>query len=565
MASHELPSSARAAWPDAAWIRSGIASIGIPIAIVILLALSVARTYSTGQNLSMYDNPIYRWRESLAIALSRMQPQPLHGYIAYRSISNYLNQHGLGIFQREADPLPTAQELSALTHDGPRMEKLIREAIQVPIDMSLPPVILHGNEKGLADFYYFAFELFGLNINALVLFYYLLLAASVAMFFATFRGSSFCMFLLALYLIGHFFMVGYANAPYFQTVHNSRFFPVLAMLPTLHLLLLVLRREQPTPGRIAAAIGQTALLYFCVFIRYQAIWQAGAIIVSPILVLQLNDYAASWRALRSGREGGAALKQLVPGTWPAIIATIGLVAFILYSHFALDPAYRSETTTHTFWDGVLTGTISADPELYRLYGNNDTPYGDLMAFDAVGKYLRERHDTGSKIAFVVDGVIYMDPFRNEAVYEKITRRLFFEIAAAHPWLTIKSFLYGKPRDQIGIFKGAVYPYLTGYKIAFFVTLATALLTLASGAVRWEQFYVTRGLCVIALLVIFSSTTTLMGGPTMLIVDTLLFYTMLSLFMIAYLPVIMLSAAWSIAKRKRHDSASQLKTENYAQR
>ena len=187
MASHELPWSARAAWPDAAWIRSGIASIGIPIAIVILLALSVARTYSTGQNLSMYDNPIYRWRESLAIALSRMQPQPLHGYIAYRSISNYLNQHGLGIFQREADPLPTAQELSALTHDGARMEKLIREAIQVPIDASLPPVILHGNEKGLADFYYFAFELFGLNINALVLFYYLLLAASVAMFFATFR------------------------------------------------------------------------------------------------------------------------------------------------------------------------------------------------------------------------------------------------------------------------------------------------------------------------------------------------------------------------------------------
>ena len=160
MASHELPSSARAAWPDVAWIRSGIASIGIPIAIVILLALSVAAPTRRAKICPCTTIRSTDGAKSLAIALSRMQPQPLHGYIAYRSISNYLNQHGLGIFQREADPLPTAQELWALTHDGPRMEKLIREAIQVPIDMSLPPVILHGNEKGLADFYYFAFELF---------------------------------------------------------------------------------------------------------------------------------------------------------------------------------------------------------------------------------------------------------------------------------------------------------------------------------------------------------------------------------------------------------------------
>ena len=88
----------------------------------------------------MYDNPIYRWRESLAIALSRMQAKPLHGYLAYGSISNYLNQHGLAIFGSEARPVPTDEERSALIHDGARMEKLIGEARQVPIDPSLPPV-----------------------------------------------------------------------------------------------------------------------------------------------------------------------------------------------------------------------------------------------------------------------------------------------------------------------------------------------------------------------------------------------------------------------------------------
>ena len=424
MASRQLRWLTCAPWRDNARLRYWIASLGIPIIILTLLALSVARTYSLGQNLSMYDNPVYRWRESLAIALSRMQPEPLHGYIAYRSISNYLNQHGLGIFDGEADPLPTAEQISALTHNGPRMEQLMRDASRAPIDQSLPPVVLHGNEKGLADYYYLAFELFGLNINALVLFYYLLLTASALMFFATFRNSPFCMYLLALYLIGHYLMIGFASAPYFQTVHNSRFFPVFAMLPAMHLLLLVFRRDPPTPDRIATAIGQAALLYFLVFIRYQAIWQAGAVIVSPILVLQRSDYVAICQALRWRGGSGLALRQLAASTWPALIAAVGFLAFMLYSHLSLDPAYRSETITHTFWDGVLTGTISADPELYRLYGNNEAPYGDLMSFDAVTQYLRERRDTKSKIAFVVDGVIYMDPFLDEVIYSNSRGKSF---------------------------------------------------------------------------------------------------------------------------------------------
>ena len=225
MVSQELPWAARAAWRDGSRIQGQGASIGLPIAILILLALSVFRTYSTPQNFSMYDNPIYRWRESLAIALSRMQAKPLHGYVAYRSISDYLNKHGLAMFNGEADVFPTEKELSDLTHDRSRMEQLIQAASRVRIDEGLPPVILHGNEKGLADYYYFAFELFGLNINALVLFYYMLLAASLAMFFATFRKSSFCMLLLSLYLIGHYYMLGYTIIPHLQAIHNSRILP----------------------------------------------------------------------------------------------------------------------------------------------------------------------------------------------------------------------------------------------------------------------------------------------------------------------------------------------------
>jgi hypothetical protein len=80
--------------------RSGLLSrpriklFAMGAAVLVLLALSMLRTYSLGQHQRMYDNPVFRWRESLAIALSRMQTPPLQGYLAYGSIRDYLAMHG---------------------------------------------------------------------------------------------------------------------------------------------------------------------------------------------------------------------------------------------------------------------------------------------------------------------------------------------------------------------------------------------------------------------------------------------------------------------------------------
>ena len=421
-------------------------------------------------------------------------------------------------------------------------------------------MILHANDKGLADYYYFAFEMFGLNINALVLFYCLLLCASAVMFFLTFRSSPFCMFLLGLFLIGHYYMLGYATTPVLQAVHNSRFFPVMAMLPTMHLLLLVLRSEPPTVGRIAAAIGQTGLLYFLIFCRSSALWQAGAVIASPILVLRLGDYAGFWRVLRWPRQAGPALAALAARTWPAMVAAAGFVAFVSYSQLAVDrTAYRTEPSAHAVWDAILAGTLAANPELYRLYGNNDPPYGDQIVPDAIMDDLRERHDRGPDIAFVVDGVIYIDPWRDMIVYERLARHVFFKVLAAHPLLVLKSFLYGKPHDQIMLLEDVPritweldhvrYDYLMGYGTAYILAVILAILTVIAGEVRWQPSCVPRALVAIAFLAIFSSTTTLVT-PSLLIPDTLLFYVMLSLFVLAYLPVTAMWTLWSIARKKQ---------------
>ena len=248
------------------------------LAICCLFGLSVYHSYSLGQYRTMYDNPIYRWRASIAIALSMLHDPPLRGYVAYWSISDYLNQHGLALMEGEASPLPAYDAVRDLVYDPDRLEKLFQEASSIPIDRSLLPVPIVGNEKGTAAYYYWAFRLFGIHIASPWYLYFVLLGASVLAFCLTFWRSPVCMLLLMLYLIGHLYMVDFASTGHFQTVHNSRFLPVLALLPSTHLMLLALRRRPLRLGALILGTVQTFLLFFVIFNRLEAAWQPVAII-----------------------------------------------------------------------------------------------------------------------------------------------------------------------------------------------------------------------------------------------------------------------------------------------
>src|ERR1700692_3049402 len=47
-------------------------------------------------------HPIYRLRQSLAVAISRMHGPSPGGYLAYRSVVNVLNENGFALFDSEA-------------------------------------------------------------------------------------------------------------------------------------------------------------------------------------------------------------------------------------------------------------------------------------------------------------------------------------------------------------------------------------------------------------------------------------------------------------------------------
>ncbi len=355
-------------------------------AVLLLLIVNAIHSYYLGQYRTMYDNPIYRWRVSVAVALSELRDPPLSGYVAYRSISDYLNEHGLALMAGEAKPMPSYESVRALTYDPDRLEKLFQEASTVPIDYSLPPVLIAGSEKGEAAFYYWAFRFFGIHLASLWIFYFVLLSTSVLVFIFAFWRSPLCMLLLMVYLIGHNYMISYASNGYFQTVHNSRFFPVLALLPSMHLILLALRRERLNVAALIPAIGQTFLLFFLIFGRIQAAWQPMAIIASTLLVLPYQQLRpTSWRLWALEDAAG----RICIAGWPAALVIVGWFGLIGYQDVAIDrTAYMTETKIHTLWEPILSGTFSADSKLTTLYGFGGEPYSDTMGYIIALQYLR---------------------------------------------------------------------------------------------------------------------------------------------------------------------------------
>jgi hypothetical protein len=506
-------------------------------AVAVLFAINVLHAYQLGFQSKMYDSPIYRWRESLVIALSRMQPQPLHGYVGYGSILSYFTQHGLALMGGEAYPLPTQAQRAALVADGARMNRLMKEASEVAIDPKLAPVILQGNELGLVDYTYWAFKLYGISINALVLFYFTLLFVSVALFLVTFRRSRFCLLLLMLYLAAHYFALDYAQTRAIIAIQNSRFFPVLALLPALYLLLLVVTRARPTLALAAMAAVQTFILMFMVFCRTQTYWEILAIVLVAIVVTGLRPLR---QALFRASLWPSAIGKSVYETWPAALAAAGIIMLLGYSGLAPDKAfYSAESKAHLFWHDFFAGTVGSDPRLYAIYGYNLPPFSDDLSYVAATHDLRGRNDGASPIATVVDGVLDIDIWKSNGAYDAEMHRLYFRVVREHPWLVLRSFLIGKPQAQIRFF--LITPELWNrhnYVIPFLLALAATVLALAFGASLPTTRTALTGVAV-AAVVFAASTLTSFFYPTALIAEVLVTWLILVMLCAVYLPLALL--------------------------
>jgi hypothetical protein len=490
---------------------------------VVLIVGAFGYAFAHGIAIGQYKigfQPIWRIRQTVAVAISRMREPPLHGYLAYQAIVVALNRNGFAVFPGDEGPHFEADNWIPLFYDTARLERALGDAQKIAIDPASPPQLIQANELAYADYVYLSFRVFGLHFSSLYYLYFLLLGVSCVLFIIEFHRSPFLMFALSLQLAGIGFLENYACAYGVElaSVANSRLFEALSIVPAIHIFALLWRRLPPRWPTVAIAAIQSGLLAFLIDCRVTARWQMGMIVATALGMLLI--------AIVPRRSGAVwpRTKRLWNGIWAGGLALAVLLLHMTAVSYMADDRYRLETEYHAVWHEVLRGLLGSSTELQLAYLGEDIglgPPADTVAYEAVNQDLNRRHDHSSSIAVVENGKISIDVGLGWGEYERLARRLVFRIIVHHPGAVVRE-LYAKLAEQVReyfLHDAMAPPNLAS---ASLVALLAGLLWLGAGGAESSIGDLLDG-TVATLVVLACALTPPLIVPSVLSVGTLLSY------------------------------------------
>jgi hypothetical protein len=518
-----------------------IGSIGLLLLIGCVFCLDVFHGIQLGQDRTAF-HPIYRLRQSLAVAISRMHdPSPGH-YLAYKSVVNVLNENGFALFDSDPGLHLDVPGWAALLTDGPRLNRIIQQAKDAAVDSSLPPEIIQANELGFADYIYFSFRLFGDRISSLYYFFYLIVTATCLVYILQFHNRPFLLFLLVIFLGELYFLENYAQSYglELQTVTNSRLFSGLSLVPALHVLFVHWQRQPPRAFTVTGVFVQSLIFGFLLSCRTEAVWQVAMVAAVAcgsgiLLVLQ-------WRS-RKRPDLSSWLRLL----WPALTFLIVVSAYSAIISLRADDRYALEPKGHILWHEILMGLLSTSPELRREYLDGKEPtYSDPDVYSAINHDLKARDDASSPM---VRRLPNGDPIVDLALpggwneYERLVRSLTLQIILHHP-IAVLETLPTKIKGQIRAFD---HPAVNSMSWA---NLRTPLIVVAVGAFicavagGFTVNLATLGSAALfaAVLLLFASMTPLLVEPSPHSIGSLFSYLGVIAVVLSYVVVFLIRAA-----------------------
>lgn len=292
---------------------------------------------------------------------------------------------------------------------------------------------IHGDDLGFVDFIKLAFVLFGDQVLSLYLLYFVISAISITIFLVAFRDRPGSLALLGIVTVGELLL--FVSDLYNQSGHSvgsitePRTLSILAVIPGLHILLVIGERLPPSwPNAVALAI-QAALVVFICSVRSSALWIVAAVAVLTAYAL----LSALWR-----RQPASGLRSL----WAGLVLALGFVVHGFAVSETLNPFYQRHgaTTHHFLWPSILY-SLQLNPEWRTEYLPvfGDAATGDGMPKAVVNKYL-ERHPPAHPEQ------IYMGdpPSLTYQAYESMARVAFIEFLEKDPKFVLGCFLYYKP-------------------------------------------------------------------------------------------------------------------------
>jgi hypothetical protein len=499
--------------------RSALGCIALLVLIACTLALDFFHGIQLGQDRIGYL-PTYRLRQSLAVALSRLHDPPLGGYLAYKSVVDVLSADGFALLDGDPGPRLDRAGISALLNDGPRLDRMIQQAMDVRIDPTLPPELIRANELGLADYIYVSFRLFGARISSLYYFLFVIVGLSCLLYAWQFRQSPFLLFLLLIFAAELYFLENYARGygSLINTVTNSRLFSGLSPLPALHILLVLWQRLPPRFLTVVAVIGQSLIFSLLMSCRLEAAWQF-AMVIAVACGVALAALLA-WR-----RWGEGNLMGRLGAPWPAAILVLVVSAHSFAIAKNADARYAAEPKDHILWHEVLMGILSTNPQLRLEYvGDTLRTYGDEEVYAAVIRDINARNDASSPIVRrLPNGQLTIDLMSGWGEYDKLVKSLTLRIMYQHP-LAVLAAIPTKIGDQIMWFD---YPGVHSLawdkvRVPIAVIVVGAVVCIAAGGFAVDRQRRSSALALIAIVLLFAMATPMIH-PSELAIGTLFIY------------------------------------------
>jgi hypothetical protein len=515
-----------------------IGCIGLLLLIGCAFYLDVFRGLELGQDRTAF-HPIYRLRQSLAVAISRMHNPSPGKYLAYKSVVKVLDENGFAIFDNEPGPRLNKEGWAVLLTDGPRLDRIIQQAKDAAIDASLPPEIIQANELGFADYIYVSFRLFGDKIASLYYFFYLIAAATCLVYVLQFRNSPFLLFVLVIFLAELYFLENYSHnyGLQLQTVANSRLFSGLSLVPALQVLLLLWQRAPPRASTVAAVIVQSVIFAFLLSCRTEVAWQ-GAMIAAVACGIALSVLLK-----RRDWKHHNLIDRLAPPLWPAAVFLVVVFAYSTVVSMSADQRYAMEPKAHVIWHEVMIGFLRGSVQLRREY-LGDVPQGnvDNEVYTAVIRDLNARNDSSSPIAVRLgDGPLSIELMRGWAEYERLVRSLSLRIIYDHP-LAVLGTLPPKISQQVVLYDSPDTHSMNWENLQIPIVLVAlgAFICMAAGGFTVGAAVLGSAAGVIAIVLLFA-TATPMIHPSPLSIGTLFSYLGVVAISISYVAMLLIRA------------------------
>jgi hypothetical protein len=501
--------------------RKDFGCVGLLLLIGLTLFLDLFHGIALGQDQIAY-HPIYRLRQSLAIAISRQHQPPPGGYLAYRSVVDVLSEHGFAIFDDDPGPLLDVAGWDALLNDGPKLNQVIQEARDAPVDPSLKSELIEGNELGLADYICWSFRIFGEKISSLYYFYFLVLLVTCLLYVLQFKDNPFLLFVLVMFLSGLCFLENYAKSYGAQvnTIHNSRLFSALSLLPVLHVIFVLLGRVPVSVINLALVSGQSLIFAFILSCRTEAAWQVAIVMAVTTGVL----FVLIWEGKKSESFTRAWRHTSFYVLWPSVVFFLVVTAYSASVTLGADKAYATEPKGHVVWHEVLLGLLASSSQLRREYLGDVADVNDQQSYDAVIRDLNARHDTRSSIARKLpNGQITIDLMKSWSEYDRLAKLLVLRMMMDHPFAVLKTVPI-KAASQFDTFDNIHRETMGWYnfRVPFFLMLAGVMLCLWAESFQKLAARTCGGGFLLIVVLLFAAVTPMIE-PSMFAVGTLFAY------------------------------------------